>query len=57
MSLKREQYTRIVEIARAIYKLDAGLTVDNMAQELFDMSECIIGQQSPPLMEQEDTTP
>jgi hypothetical protein len=53
----RDQYKRLVEIARVVYAHDGGYELDVIAKELFDMACEVIGQQSRPLEELESTTP
>lgn len=53
MSFTREDYAFCVKVARHMYALDAGDNTDSMAERLFSMCENVIGQQSPPLLEQE----
>lgn len=49
MSFNREQYERLVEMARDLVAMDGGEDLDNIAKELFEMAQDVIGQQSPSL--------
>lgn len=56
-SFNRADYEFCVKVARFIYAADMGNKADEMAKDLFQRCENVIGQQSPPLEEQPDTTP
>jgi hypothetical protein len=52
-SFNRDDYLWLVELARWIYAQDGGTESDDHATKLFKMCEGVIGQQSPPLIQDE----
>jgi len=48
-SFDRSDYERLVAIARELVAMDVGEGADELAKELFSMAQNVIGQQSPPL--------
>lgn len=49
MSFARRDYERLIKISRILIAMDGGEYLDELAHELFNMTEAVIGQQSPPL--------